>query len=157
MRNSSPQPGRNCVSNADGFPDESMTIPLTDLYPEGNPFLEQLGVKIRAYGDGQATLELVLQAGHMNGWHALHGGLTLTLLDVSLALAGRSLDPEAVAIATIDMSCSFVQPGGTAGDTVCAKANAYHRAKSLCFSASEIWNGSRLVARGMGTFKTIRK
>lgn len=134
-----------------------MAIPLTDIYTEGNPFLEQLGVTIRAYGDGRATLELVLRPEHMNGWHALHGGITLTLLDVSLALAGRSLDPDAASVATIDMNCSFLQPGGKAGDLICAKGSAYHRTRSLCFSSSELWNGDRLVARAMGTFKTIRR
>ena len=126
-------------------------------FPVDNPFLEELGVEFLQMADGEAQVALDLAPRHMNSWHVSHGGLTMTLLDVAMSLAGRSLYPDAKAAVTVDMNTSFVQPGGRPGGRLIAKGKAFHRSTTMCFCEGEVWNGDKLVAKSMGTFKYLKR
>jgi uncharacterized protein (TIGR00369 family) len=126
-------------------------------FPNDIPFLSDLGVEFLGMENGEATLALNLQPRHMNSWHVTHGGVTMTMLDVVMSMAGRSLYPDAQAGVTVDMSTSFLQPGGIAGSRLIAKGKAYHRSTTMCFCESEVWHGDQLVAKAMGTFKYLKR
>jgi uncharacterized protein (TIGR00369 family) len=119
--------------------------------------LNDLGVEFLGMENGEATVALDLQPRHMNGWHVTHGGVTMTLLDVVMSMAGRSLDPDARAGVTVEMNTSFLQPGGTPGSRIIAKGKAFHRSTTMCFCEGELWNGDKLVAKAMGTFKYLKR
>lgn len=121
------------------------------------PFLHDLGVEFLGMGDGRAEVALELQARHMNSWQVTHGGITMTLLDVVMAMAGRSLDASARGGVTIEMKTTFLQPCGTVGSRIVAKGHAYHRSRTLCFCEGEVWHGDQLVAKAMGTFKFLKR
>lgn len=121
------------------------------------PFLRDLGVEFLSMENGEASIALDLLPRHMNGWDATHGGVTMTLLDVVMSLAGRSLDPTARAGVTIEMKTNFLQPGGVAGGRIVAKGRAYHRTITMCFCEGEVWNDDQLIAKAMGTFKYLRR
>ena len=121
------------------------------------PFLHDLGVEFLGMADGRAQVALDLQPRHMNSWQVAHGGIMMTLLDVVMAMAGRSLDPNARGGVTIEMKTSFLQPGGSVGERIVAKGHAYHRTTTMCFCEGEVWNGERLVAKAMGTFKFLKR
>ncbi len=90
---------------------------------------------------------------HLNAWGVAHGGVIMTLLDVAMAAAGRSLDPNAVAGVTIEMKTSFVQPG-KAGTRLIASASAFHRTSTMAFCDGEVRDADdRLIAKAIGTFK----
>jgi len=93
----------------------------------------------------------------MNSWSVAHGGVLLSLLDVAMAVAGWSLDPDAEGGVTVEMKTSFLQPA-MAGSRLTASAHAFHRTRSLAFCEGEIRDGGdRLIAKAMGTFKTRKK
>ena len=125
--------------------------------PPEIPFLQDLGVEFLHMADGEAQIALNLQPRHMNSWRVTHGGVTMTLLDVAMSLAGRSLQPDARAGVTVEMKTSFLQPGGTPGGRIVAKGKAFHRSTTMCFCEGEVWNGDKLVAKAMGTFKYLRR
>jgi acyl-CoA thioesterase len=131
--------------------------PLPRTFPNEIPFLADMGVEFLGMENGEATLALELQARHMNSWHVTHGGVTMTLLDVVMSMAGRSLYPDALAGVTVDMNTSFLQPGGVAGTRIIAKGKAYHRSTTMCFCEGEVWLGDKLVAKAMGTFKYLKR
>jgi uncharacterized protein (TIGR00369 family) len=93
----------------------------------------------------------------MNSWQVAHGGVSMALLDVAMALAGRSLDPEAQAGVTVEMKTSFLQSGGKPGSRLVARGKAFHRSTTMCFCEAELWNGDKLVAKAMGTFKYLKR
>jgi acyl-CoA thioesterase len=126
-------------------------------FPNEIPFLTDMGVEFLGMGNGQATLALELQPRHMNSWRVTHGGVTMTMLDVVMSMAGRSLYPDAQAGVTVDMNTSFLQPGGIAGSRIIAKGKAYHRSTTMCFCEGELWLGDKLVAKAMGTFKYLKR
>lgn len=129
---------------------------LAQAFPEGNPFLTYLGVRLTHMQGGRAELRLDINADHLNSWQVVHGGVTMTLLDVAMAMAGRSLDPDARSGVTVEMKTSFFQPAGAPGAHLVAKGLALHRSTTLCYCEGELWNGGRLVAKAMGTFKYLK-
>lgn len=126
-------------------------------FPAEIPFLNDLGVEFLGMGNGEAQVALNLEPKHMNSWMVTHGGVTMTLLDVVMSMAGRSLDPDARGGVTIEMKTSFLQPGGHAGGRIIAKGKAYHRSMTMCFCEGEVWSGDKLVAKAMGTFKYLKR
>jgi uncharacterized protein (TIGR00369 family) len=126
-------------------------------FPSEIPFLHDLGVEFLGMADGRAEVALTLQPRHMNSWHVTHGGVVMTLLDVVMSMAGRSLDPDARGGVTIEMKTSFMEPGGRAGGRIVARGHAFHRSRTMCFCEGELWDGERLVAKSMGTFKFLKR
>jgi uncharacterized protein (TIGR00369 family) len=127
------------------------------FYMSEPPFLKELGIELVSMAQGQAEIALNLRPDHMNSWQVMHGGVVMTLLDVCMARAARSLDPDSSGAATIEMKTSFFQPGGQASCRMQAKGRVLHRSKTLFYCEGEIWNGDQLVAKAMGTFKTIKR
>jgi len=121
------------------------------------PFLRDMGVEFLGMGKGEAQVALSLEQRHLNGWQVAHGGVVMTLLDVVMSMAGRSLDHTARGGVTIEMKTCFMQPAGRPGDRVIAKGKAMHRSTSMCFCEGELWLSDRLVAKAMGTFKYLKR
>ncbi len=134
-----------------------MSLALNEVFPQGNPYLEALGVEVLEYGGDRAVMSLLLKPEFMNSWQVAQGGISMTLLDVAMGLSARAGVPDAKSSATVEMSTSFLQPAGRAGDTIVARGHTYHRSTTMCFCQAELWQGERLVAKAMGTFKLIRR
>ena len=121
------------------------------------PFVNDLGVEFLASDAGRATIALQLHMRHLNSWNVAHGGVIMTLLDVAMAIAGRSLEPSAGGGVTVEMKTSFVQPA-LAGSRLTANGHAFHRSSTMAFCEGEVRDETgRLIARSMGTFKYIRQ
>ena len=117
------------------------------------PFVKDLGIEFISAENGHAVLALDLASRHLNSWSVAHGGVLMTLLDVAMAVAGRSLDPAAGGGVTVEMKTNFLQPAN-AGTRLTASAHAYHRSSSLAFCDGEVRDADgRLIAKAMGTFK----
>jgi acyl-CoA thioesterase len=137
---------------ADGYEMSSSIAFRNDI-----PFVKDLGIEFLAADAGRATIALQLTARHLNSWNVVHGGVVMTLLDVAMAVAGRSLDPEAGGGVTVEMKTSFLQPGH-AGTRLIASGHAFHRSKTMAFCDGEVRDEEgRLIAKSMGTFKYIRQ
>ena len=121
------------------------------------PFIKDLGIEFLEAREGRATIALELGPRHLNSWNVAHGGVIMTLLDVVMAVAGRSLDPTAGGGVTVEMKTSFLQPG-LAGTRLIATGHAFHRSTTMAFCEGEVCDGQeRLIAKALGTFKYIRK
>lgn len=129
---------------------------LTD-FRNDIPFIRDLGIEFLSADAGRATVALELGARHLNSWNVAHGGVVMTLLDVAMAVAGRSLDSSAGGGVTVEMKTSFVQPA-LAGTRLIASGHAFHRSSSMAFCEGEVRDADgRLIAKSMGTFKYIRR
>ena len=126
-------------------------------FPVEIPFLTDLGVEFLGMADGRAQITLNLSERHMNSWRVTHGGVIMTLLDVVMSLAGRSLDPESRAGVTVEMKTSFLQPAGSPGSRLVASGHAFHQSTTMCFCEAELHTNEKLVAKAMGTFKYLKR
>jgi len=121
------------------------------------PFITELGIEFVSAADGRASVALDLEPRHLNSWAVAHGGVLMTLLDVAMAVAGRSVDPDAGAGVTVEMKTSFLQPA-KAGARLTATGHVLHRSTTMAFCDAEVRDANdRLIAKAMGTFKYHRK
>ena len=121
------------------------------------PFIKDMGVEFVSAENGRAVVALDLAPRHLNSWSVAHGGVLMTLLDVAMAVAGRSLDPSAGGGVTLEMKTSFLQPAN-AGTRLIVSGHAYHRSNSLIFYDGDVRDAEqRLIAKAMGTFKYLKR
>ena len=121
------------------------------------PFIKDLGVEFVSAENGHAVVALDLTPRHLNSWAVAHGGVLMTLLDVAMAVAGRSLDPTAGGGVTVEMKTSFLQPAN-AGTRLIVSGHVYHRSGALAFCDGEVRDTEqRLIAKAMGTFKYLKR
>jgi uncharacterized protein (TIGR00369 family) len=121
------------------------------------PFIKDLGVKFVSAENGRAVIALDLAPRHLNSWSVAHGGVLMTLLDVAMAVAGRSLDSTAGGGVTLEMKTSFLQPAN-AGTRLIVSGHAYHRSNALAFCEGEVRDTEqRLIAKAMGIFKYLKR
>ena len=72
------------------------------------PFVELLGFELVRMQDGESELHYEARPEHLNSFGVTHGGASMTLLDVAMATAARSVAPE-MGVVTIEMKTSFMQ------------------------------------------------
>ena len=118
------------------------------------PFVEMLGFEMVFFDDGQSEIRYTPEAEHMNSFNVTHGGAIMTLLDVSMATAARSVD-KALGVVTVEMKTSFMQP---ARGNLIAKGRLMHRSKSMAFTESTLFDeAGNACAHATGTFKYVNK
>ena len=128
-----------------------------DALRERIPFVKELGLELVSGVGGHARVELGVLPRHLNGWGGVHGGVTMTVLDVAMAVAARSLEPDGRGVVTIEMKTSFIQAGPPEGRVV-ATGVCVHRTVGLAFCEAEMRDDQdRIVARASATFKFLRR
>jgi uncharacterized protein (TIGR00369 family) len=116
------------------------------------PFAEHLGLRIVRMADGEAVIEFEPRPEHCNSFEVAHGGTVMTILDVAMALAARSLQPESGSV-TIEMKTSFMQPSR---GLLQARARVMHRTASIAFCEATVTDPrGRSTAHASGTFKYV--
>ncbi len=120
------------------------------------PFVVQLGIVTERLGEGEARLVLPIARALTNSFGNAHGGAIMTLLDVAMCTAARTLHPESTGVMTIDFSTSFI---GTAGGArIVADARVLRNGRSLIFTECEARNDDgALVAKAIGTVRAWLK
>ncbi|WP_233849718.1 PaaI family thioesterase [Paraburkholderia sp. HD33-4] len=118
-----------------------------------SPFVDRLGAQLLCAADGVSEVVLPLQHEHMNTWDVAHGGVTMTLADVALAMAARSL--AGVGVVTVEMKVNFMQPGR---GELRATGRVLHRSTTMAYCEGEIRDSEgHFVAKALGTFKYMRR
>ena len=120
-----------------------------------SPFVDRLGAQLVSAADGASEVVLSLLPEHMNTWDVAHGGVTMTLADVALAMAARSLAGDGVGVVTVEMKVNFMQPGR---GELRASARVLHVATTVAYCEGEIRDSEvHFVAKALGTFKYMRR
>ena len=124
------------------------------------PFVEMLGMELVHCDAGEAEIALTLREELCNGWSVVHGGVTMTLLDVVMAHAARSPNQPGfasgtgVGVVTVEMKTSFMRPG--LGRMV-ARGVLLHRTASLAFCEASVFDADgKRTAHATGTFKYMK-
>ena len=121
------------------------------------PFVSHLGFELEWFDGGESTIGYTPKPEHLNTFGVLHGGACMTLLDVSMALAARSVQQDMGAV-TIEMKTSFMRPSPGDGSKLTAKGRIIHRTASLAFTEATILDAQgRACAHSTGTFKYVRR
>jgi uncharacterized protein (TIGR00369 family) len=120
-----------------------------------SPFVDRLGVQVVSAVDGASEVVLRLAPDHLNTWDVAHGGVTMTISDVALAMAARSLAADGVGVVTVEMKVNFMQPGR---GELRAFARVLHRSTTMAYCEGEIRDSEgHFVAKALGTFKYMKR
>ena len=118
------------------------------------PFVHHLGFEMVKMEGGASELQFLPRREHMNSFMVAHGGVVMTLLDVAMATAARSVEMEA-GVVTIEMKTTFMRPcqGALAG-----KGRLMHRTRSMAFTEGTVFDAEgKACAHATGTFKYVRR
>jgi len=72
------------------------------------PFVNLLGFDLEEFDDGRSRIRYAPLQDHRNAFGVTHGGVLMTLLDVTMASAARSVH-KTMGLVTIEMKTSFMQ------------------------------------------------
>jgi uncharacterized protein (TIGR00369 family) len=129
-------------------------VPSPNLFGVEIPFVDHLGFELVKMEGGESILQFAPKREHMNSFMVVHGGAVMTLLDVTLATASRSIDLE-MGVVTIEMKTSFMQP---CQGLLTGKGRLMHRTKSMAFAEGTIYDAQgRACAHATGTFKYVKR
>ena len=114
------------------------------------PFVQLLGFELQKFQGGESELVLDPKPEHLNSFDVIHGGVVMTLLDVAMAAAALSDNPEMGAV-TIEMKTTFMQ---AARGKLIGKGRLMHRTATMAFTEATIFDSEgKPCAHATGTFK----
>ena len=118
------------------------------------PFVHHLGFTLERFDGGLSTIAYTPKPEHLNSFGVTHGGACMTLLDVAMAVASRSVAKE-MGVVTIEMKTSFMQP---ARGALTAQGQLKHRTATMAFAEATVFDAQgRACAHATGTFKYIKR
>lgn len=122
------------------------------------PFVQQLGFTLEKFEGGESELHYAPLPEHFNSFDVTHGGAVMTLLDVVMATAARSVEPD-MGVVTIEMKTSFMRPAKVpAGQKLLARGLLQHRTRSMAFTEGRVYDTEgQLCAMATGTFKYVAR
>ena len=118
------------------------------------PFVNHLGFELQRMEGGESQIAYEAKPEHLNSFGVTHGGACMTLLDVTMAVAARSVAKE-MGVVTIEMKTSFMQP---ARGLLSGKGRLMHRTATMGFTEATIYNADgKACAHATGTFKYVKR
>jgi acyl-CoA thioesterase len=133
-----------------------MKVEFAREYQKKIPFLSHLKILTETLGEGSARLSMPIEPHLMNSPGTAHGGVIMSLLDVAVCTAARTLHPESIGVITIDLSTSFI--GGATGKKLFAEARVLRDGRSMSFTEAEAKNeDGSLVAKAIATVRVRHK
>lgn len=118
------------------------------------PFVHHLGFELVLFDGGHSQIEYTPSPEHLNSFGVTHGGACMTLLDVAMAVAARSVCKD-MGVVTIEMKTSFMQP---ARGALSARGRLMHRTATMAFTEGTVYDAQGLAcAHATGTFKYIKR
>ena len=118
------------------------------------PFFDHLGFTLERFEGGESELHYTALPEHMNSFNVTHGGACMTLLDVAMAVAARSVQKD-MGVVTIEMKTSFMQP---AMGPLVAKGRLMHRTATMAFTEATVYDAKgRACTHATGTFKYVKR
>lgn len=121
------------------------------------PFVNLLGFTLEKFEGGDSEMHFEVLPQYMNTYQVAHGGAVMTLMDVAMATAARSLRHES-GVVTIEMKTSFMRPSPASknGEPLVGKGRLLHRTRSMAFVEGSVFDaGGVLCAHATGTFKYV--
>ena len=133
-----------------------MKLEFAREYQKKIPYIQHLRITTDELGEGSARLSLPVEPHLTNSLGTVHGGVIMSLLDVALCTAARTLHPDSIGVITIDLSTSFI--GGASGKRLYADACVLRDARSMSFVEGEARNeDGSLVAKAIATVRVRLK
>jgi uncharacterized protein (TIGR00369 family) len=129
-------------------------MPPPTLFGVEIPFVSHLGFELVVFENGISELHYLPKPEHLNSFLVTHGGALMTLLDVTMAVAARSVQKD-MGVVTIEMKTTFMQP---ARGQLAGKGRLMHRTATMAFTEATVFDAEgKACAHATGTFKYVKR
>ena len=126
--------------------------PIADLLERG--FNSEIGFTITEWSDGDSELQLELRPQLLNRSDILHGGVTVTLLDVACGLAGCYCNVEGNVRRAVTLSLNTQFMATTNKGLLTARARRRSGGFKIFFADAELLDeDGNLLATAQGTYR----
>lgn len=116
------------------------------------PFVDLLGFRLERMDGGEAEIAYEPTPEHLNSFDVVHGGVSMSLLDVVMAHAARSAQMD-MGCVTIEMKTSFMR---AAKGPLLARGKLLHRTATMAFTEGSLFDAAgKLCSHATGTFKFV--
>ena len=123
----------------------------------GQHFMHLMGFNITTILAGEVTGEMKLEQKHLQQYGFVHGGVTATILDITMGFAAYSLMPLDKGVVTANISVDYLHPGD--GDRIIAVGSVEKPGKKMVFTSGQVYiekNGVRkLIASARAVMAVI--
>lgn len=134
--------------------EHSPPLPGYSIYDPVDPFENHAGpFWWRKLEDGSDHIILQSTGKHCNRQGVVHGGLLMTMIDLTFAVAAKEFPEQR--LVTISLSSEFVA-GGQIGTLIEAKAEVVRRTRSLCFLRGQISSGGSTLLNSSCIYKILQ-
>ncbi|MDP3166706.1 MAG: PaaI family thioesterase [Hydrogenophaga sp.] len=121
------------------------------------PFVHHLGFELMLFEGGASQIDYTPRPEHLNSFQVTHGGALMTLQDVVMATAARSVELD-MGVVTIEMKTSFMRPAPGDGSKLTAKGRLIHRTATMAFTEGTVFDAQgRICSHATGTFKYVKR
>jgi uncharacterized protein (TIGR00369 family) len=112
------------------------------------PFVHHLGFELMLFEGGASQIDYTPKPEHLNSFQVTHGGALMTLQDVVMATAARSVQQD-MGVVTIEMKTSFMRPAPGDGSKLTA---------TMAFTEGTVFDSQgRVCSHATGTFKYVKR
>lgn len=122
-------------------------------YFENMPFLDTIGIETAEIEDGTATFH-VPAADHITNHTVVHGGVTATLIDATVAAATHSAAEatlDEMEPLTVNNSAHYFAPVEV-GSEIIASAEMVNVGRTIAYGESEVYTDDDLAGKGSTTY-----
>jgi len=121
------------------------------------PFVTMLGFELTQFENGDSSITYSPRPEHQNSFGVAHGGAVMTLMDVAMATAARSVAPD-MGVVTIEMKTSFMRPSPGDGSQLTGRGRLIQRTTSMAFTEATLYDSKgQACAHATGTFKYVKR
>ena len=121
------------------------------------PFVTHLGFALELFEGGDSAIGYTPRPEHLNSFAVTHGGVCMTLMDVAMAVAARSVQKD-MGVVTIEMKTSFMRPAPGDGSKLTARGRLIHRTATLAFTEATLYDAQgKVCSHSTGTFKYVKR
>ncbi|PCJ67326.1 MAG: thioesterase [Bacteroidetes bacterium] len=124
---------------------------------KGQHFMHLMGFDLTEITPGKIVGEMSLQRKHLQQFGFVHGGVTATILDITMGFSAYSLCPVGYGTVTANISVDYFHPGS--GDKIIAIGEVEKSGKKMMFCTGKVFtieNGNRkLIATARSVMAVI--
>ena len=121
------------------------------------PFVQHLGFELMLFEGGASQIDYTPLPEHLNSFHVTHGGAVMTLQDVVMATAARSVQQDMGGGHHRDEN-QLHAAGAGRRQQAHAKGRLIHRTATMAFTEGTVYDDQgRICSHATGTFKYVKR
>ncbi len=125
---------------------------------KGQHFMHHIGFNLTKISKGKVVGEMPLKQIHNQQFGFVHGGVTATLMDITMGFAAYTLVPEGYGVVTASLGIDFLNPGE--GEKIMAVGKVEKVGNKLLFCKAKLFtfkNGAKKkIASARSTMAVIQ-